>query len=60
MLIPRKKYNEDRKVYWEKAEKVVDDRGSLETVSMAIIIALLTDMHTMFESITVEPEIDDL
>ena len=54
--LSRKKFDEDRKSYWENANKGIRKPGANDTVILGTtMLALLTDIHTMLEHVTVEP-----
>ena len=58
-MIPRKKYDDDWREHWELTKKMTNEaKVSQDTIERGTIIALLTDIHTMLESMTVEPEVE--
>ena len=58
--LSRKKFDEDRKSYWESTHKVIRKPGASNTTILGTtMLALLTDIHTMLEHVIVESVEDE-
>ena len=55
MRIPREKFDKDRQTYWD----IADQDGTPESKYQKTMMALVADIHTMLDHLTVEPYEDD-